>query len=320
MRPLRLAAFGLFAALLVAGLALAGCGDASAVESGPLSVQTTEALDVLPAGVPLVGMVDLAAARQSGATAALLDGPMGPFGDHAAFDDFVRRTGFDPSVDLDRVYLAASPDREAGALVVLARFDRDRIERALAENAEGELVRSEIDGVPVWSAADGEGGALALPNERMMLAGTAPEVRAMIGRLARGTQGLSSDAALVALIQKARHREHAWFVTRGLDAGAPTVMGPVGEFAESTVASLAFRDAGLDLDVYLAPRAGAAAGDVADVTRGALAAARAQAGDTPQMLAMLDGAEVREDGAGVRVTMAVPQSVLDQSARHGAGR
>ena len=59
---------------------------------------------------------------------------------------------------------------------------------------------------------------------------------------------------------------------------------------------------------------------MADVTRGALAAARAQAGDAPEMLAMLDGAEVREDGGGVRITMGVPQSVLDQSARHGRSR
>ena len=59
---------------------------------------------------------------------------------------------------------------------------------------------------------------------------------------------------------------------------------------------------------------------MADVTRGALAAARAQAGDAPEMLAMLDGAEVREDGGGVRITMGVPQSVLDQSARHGMSR
>lgn len=320
MKPIRLAAAAVFAALLVAGLALAGCGDASAVESGPISVQTAEALDVLPGGMPLVGMVDFAAARQSGSTAALLNGPMGPFGaDGDDLDRFVQMTGFDPATDLDRVYLAGAPDRESGALVVIARFDRDRIERALEENADGELVRSEIDGVPLWTRAEG-GGALALPNERMMLAGTEAAVIGMVERLARGTQGLSADADLMALVQKARHREDAWFVTRGLDAGAQTVMGPVGELAETMVVSLDFQNAGLALDAYLAPRPGAAASDVADVARGAVSAARAKASDEPALMAMLDGVDVQTEGSGVRLSMDVPQAVLDQSARHDVNR
>lgn len=309
----RLAALGTLLALPAAGLA--GCGDATAVETAPLSVQTTEALDVLPANMPLVGMVDFAAARTSGSTAALLDGPMGPFGaDGDDLDTFVRLTGFDPATDLDRVYFAAAPERESGALVALARFDRERLERAIEEKTDGQLVRSAVDGVPLWTQADGDGGALALPSERMVLAGTEATVRGMVERLARGTQGLSADAELMALLQKARHREDAWFLTRGIDAAPGDVMGPLSGLSESLAVSLDFQDAGLGLDAYLAPRPGASPDDVADVARGAVSAARAQAGDEPALMTMLDGAEVQTEGDGVRLAMDVPQSVLDLSA------
>ena len=119
-------------ALLLAGGALSACQDGVAEVGGPASLQTTQALDILPANAQMVGMVDLESARESGSLGDMLQGEMSPFGANGSpeMDRFIRLTGFDPETDIDRVYVAADPENETGALVVYARFDRERMERA----------------------------------------------------------------------------------------------------------------------------------------------------------------------------------------------
>ena len=305
-------------ALLAAGLFVAGCESAVTEAGGPVSLQTTEALDLLPAGAQMVGMVDFAAARNSDALDQVMGGELSPFGadGRGEMDRFIRLTGFDPATDIDRVYVAGSPEASGAALVVYARFDRDRIERAIeAEAPEGELTRTEIEGVPAWIAqeAEGEAFAFALPNDRMMLAGDEATVRAMIDRQNTGTKGLTADADLMALVNRARHKEGAWFVVRGVDAGpvpGEDPMNRLGSLAEEVVMSVGFGDDGMGVDAYIAPRAGAAASDVADVTRAAVAAMRMQAKAEPVVLDVLDDVDVDEEDAGVRVTAFVPQAVL----------
>jgi hypothetical protein len=317
-----LAALPVSLALLLAGLLFAGCESAVTEAGGPVSLQTSEALDLLPGGAQMVGMVDFAAARNSNALEQVMGGELSPFGADGSneMDRFIRLTGFDPATDLDRVYVAGSPETEAAALVAYARFDRDRIERAIEQEApEGEMARTEIEGVPAWIAQEAEGPAFAfaLPNDRMMVAGDEPTVRAMLARLASGGQGLTADADLMALVERARHKEGAWFVVRGMGQALPTPpasggdpMDRLGGQAEDVVVSVGFGDDGVGVDAYIAPRPGAAASDVADVARAAVSAMRMQAKAEPVVLDMLDEVEVGEEGAGVRVTAFVPQAVL----------
>ena len=312
-------------ALLLAGIVFAGCQDSVSAAGGPVSLQTTEALDVLPAGADMVGMIDFAAARESDALSPMMQGQMSPFGADGSgeMDRFIRLTGFDPETDIDRVYIAGSPEAKSGALVVYARFDRERIERAIAEEAPDEITRTEIEGVPAWVASEEEGEAFvfALPNDRMMMAGNESTVRAMLARHASGQKGLSTDAALMALVEKARHSEGAWFVVRGIDASDTPAdnegaMDQLGGLAENVVMSIGFEDDGMAVDSYIAPRAGAAAGDVADVTRAAVSAMRMQAKAQPGMMDMLDDVNVKEEGAGVRVTAFMPQAMLAEMHRN----
>ncbi|MEL6616144.1 MAG: hypothetical protein AAFQ43_10420, partial [Bacteroidota bacterium] len=172
-------------ALLLVGFTLTGCEDAVSAAGGPVSLQTTEALDILPDGAQMVGMVDFASARQSNALSQVMEGEMSPFGADGAgeMDRFIRLTGFDPAEDIDRVYVAGSPEAEAAALVVYARFDRDRIERAIEQEVpEDEITRTEIEGVPAWIAVEDEGSAFAfaLPNDQMMIAGDEATVRTRV--------------------------------------------------------------------------------------------------------------------------------------------
>ena len=314
-------------ALLLAGLLFSGCQDSVSAAGGPVSLQTTEALDMLPAGAEMVGMIDFAAARESDALSQMMQGQMSPFGTDGSgeMDRLIRLTGFDPETDIDRVYIAGSPEAEAGALVVYARFDRERIERAIADEAPDEVTRTEIEGVPAWISPEEEGESFvfALPNDQMMVAGSESAVREMLARLASGQKGLSTDAALMALVQKARHSEGAWFVVRGIDASGASAdgegaMDQLGGLAENVVMSIGFEDDGMAVDSYIAPRAGTASGDVADVTRAAVSAMRMQAKAQPGMMDVLDDVEVKEEGAGVRVTAFMPQALMAEIHRDGA--
>ena len=304
----------LLAALPLLGLALIGCQDGAGIEAAPATLETTEALDVLPPA-QFVGMVDFAAARRSDAVGPMLDGPASPFGGAAAeLDEVERLTGFDPATDLDRVYVAGSPGAESGAFVAFARFDRERMERFIAAQDDAGLARTDVDGVPAWTVAeDGRAFMVALPSERMMMAGSEAAVRAMLARLADGSKGLSADAALMGLVRKAG-QAGAWMVMQDIDDefGGPDPTGQVGAVADDVVMSFGFEDTGLAFDAFLVPRDGAAASDVADLTRGAVSAMRVEAASQPELMTMLDGVRVDAEGDGVRVTGLAPASFLSQ--------
>lgn len=310
LRTARLAALPLLA------FALAGCQDGAGIESAPATLETSEALDVLPPA-QFVGMVNFEAARRSDAVGPMLSGPMSPFGQNSAEMDEVKRlTGFDPATDLDRVYVAGSPDSESGAFVAFARFDRERMERYIAEQSDAELTRSDVGGVPAWTASeDGRAFMVALPSERMMMAGSEPVVRGMLARLADGSKGLSADGTLMDLVRKAG-QQGAWMVVQGLDErstdGGANPAGQVAAFADRAVLSFGFQDTGLALDAFLVPRPGAAASDVADLTRGAVSAMRVEAASQPDLMTMLDGVDVDIEDDGVRVTGIAPASFLSR--------
>ena len=322
----RLAALPIALALLLGGAVLQGCETAVA-DAGPVSLQTREALDVLPTDAAMVGMMDLKAARESGVVEALTGDALGSFGAQGGpeLDAFVRVTGFDPGRDIDRVYVAGTEADGPSGLVVYARFDRDRIERYIAENSPEELTRSEIEGVPVYVGRDGgRSFALALVNDGMAVAGTEEAVTAMLGRIRTGAPGLSADAELSALIAKAQHRDGAWFAVRGMDAAGSDATGdPMGQAARLTddmVVSFGFGRDGIDIDAFAVPRAGTDAGDMADLVRGAVAGMRATAKAEPALMRALDAVEVRETGGGVRVEGFLADEMLAEMRRDGPRR
>ena len=86
-----------------------GCQEALTAPGVGNAVQTREALEILPSDAGMVGMMNLAAARESNALDAATGGAglgMMSSKGSADFDRFVQMTGFDPAKDLDRVYVA----------------------------------------------------------------------------------------------------------------------------------------------------------------------------------------------------------------------
>lgn len=292
-------------------LLLTGCGDSLTEGGVAMTAQTRETLDILPANAEVVGMMNLRAARAAGTLETIMNdearlrGMTG--GGSAAFSRFLQETGFDPSEDLDRVYVAMG---EAGpAIVGHGRYDRERIARFL--NDQGEMEEITLGGLPAYRAAeeDGEPFAVLLANNAIILAGTERLVEGMAARLQGASSGLSSDAALTRLIHRAGYGDGAWFVSRDLSlhgdsytsTGRDGSIEQAARLADDVVFSLGFKPEGIGVDAYVTPRAGASSADLADLLRGSVSALRLSAKDEPQLLDALDETTVDESDGGVRI-------------------
>ncbi|MEM0961861.1 MAG: hypothetical protein AAGK21_04860 [Bacteroidota bacterium] len=306
---------------MFAGLAvlLTGCSDSISTPGIGSSAQTTDALALLPGDADMYGMTNLEAARESEALDAALGGTglgMLDGGGSADFEEFVRLTGFDPSTDLDRIYVAAregTPDR--AAFVAYGRFDRDRIEAFVADQDDAELEVTAIDGIPVYLASENAGprAGFALANDQMVLAGDEATLTEMISRLGRASG--SPSPAVQALFDRVAFPDGAWFVARldraemSIPADAPPE-AMAARAADGFVVSMAFQRDGIPVRAFVATKPEASASDVADVVRGGIAAARVGMKDQQAALDVLDRVEVDTEDGGVRVEGFMTQEFL----------
>ena len=314
-RPLRLAASLAFVAL--AGGLATGCESGLDAPGVAATVQSTEALTLLPSDAQMVGMMDLRSARESDAVQAATGGAglglVSPDGS-AEFDAFVRRTGFNPGEDLDRVYVAATDGREPAAFVGYGRFDRDRIARYVAEQEDIDFEVTEVDGLPVYltDSDDGRRGGFALVNDEMILAGDEASLRAMLSRV--GGTPTAPSADVQALLDRVRYPDGAWFVARNLDAGdaAPSddAIGTAALMADDVVVSMDFRRDGVAFGAFVSPRSGASADELSRLVKGGVAAARTAAKDDPTAVDALDRVKVTAQDGGVDVEAFLPSALL----------
>ena len=300
-------------ALLLAGLALlaTGCSDSVAAAGIGTSSQTTDALAVLPSDADVYGMTNLAEARGSDALATALGGSgLGMVSERgsADFQDFVRMTGFDLAEDLDRMYVAVSDGMdERAAFVAYGRFDRERIERYLADSDEADFEVTQIEGTAVYltTSEDGRRGGFALASDQMVLAGDEATLTGMVQRL--GTTARPAGPDLQALFDRVAFPDDAWFVARGLDrvtGEIPAEAGPsalAARAAAGFVLSMRFDDDGVPVRAFLATKPEANPDDVGDVVRAGLSAMRIGMKDEPSALDVLDGVDVTAEAEGVRV-------------------
>ena len=315
--------------LFAAALVFTGCEGSVGSPDGELALQTRNALEILPAGADMAGMVNLQAARQS----AIFEDHESPFsaenldGESAArFNEFMRLTGFNPEEDVRRVYMTVSKvDGESNhpAFVVYADFDRTRIDAYLDDNTPAEVTRTTYNDTPIYLVSDDDGTfGFGLINDEMAVAGEQSELYAMIDRVTNGTHGLSGDAEMMALIERAAHPDGAWFAVRKIDEGAgddahydgPMAgMGQAALMMGSGVMSFGFGGEEVEMTAVGIPRDNASVGDVADILRGAISLMRTTSQrDNPDLAEMLDRVRVRETGDAVYV-----QAVLETSFFEG---
>ena len=318
-----------FLFLAAATLVFTGCEGSVGAPDGTLTLQTRNALEILPAGSDMAGMVNLQAARQS----AIFEDHESPFspenlnGESASrFNDFMQLTGFNPEEDVRRVYMTVSEldgEHNNPAFVVYADFDRARIDAYLDDNAPAEVTRETYNDTPVYLVAEEDGTfGFGLINDEMAVGGVQSELYAMIDRVANGANGLSGDAEMMALIERAAHPDGAWFAVREIDNsddgpeysdGPMAGMGQAAQMMGSGVMSFGFEGSEVEMTAVGIPRDNVNVGDVADILRGAISLMRTTSQkDNPEMAAMLDGVRVRESSDAVQV-----QAVLEPALFEG---
>ena len=268
-------------------------------------------------------MMDLAAARQSDALAAVTGGAglemLSP-GGSAEFDAFVRQTGFDPGRDLDRVYLAApamGSDGGRAAFVGYGRFSRERVERFVATQTEHPMTTADVGGITLYTTTDSEGRSVgvAFPNDRMVVAGDEATVRQMLTRI--GTAGTAPTAAVQDLLDRVAFPDGAWFVARHLGGGAagrPSPAGSAMRLAEGVAVSMDFGRDGMPVRAFIRTPQPT---DLADLLKGSVSAARVGASDEPATVRALDDVSVATVADGVTVEAFLPTALLAEMRAGG---
>jgi hypothetical protein len=296
-----------------------GCEDVQS--PGELTLQTRSALDVLPGDVTMASMVNVERARGTEVFDSFTDGGFSMqqmTGEGAArFQDFIGATGFNPEEDIERVYFAARADEDDGApaFVVYADYDRARLDAYIDEQADLELERSTYADAPVYLMRDDDDEmAFALVNDDMIVAGARAEVYAMLDRIADGSPGLSGNAEMMALIERAGHPDDMWMALRSLPTDRPSAgddaFGQAGRMMENAVLSAGFQRNGVAVQALGLTRADVNTGEVADLVRGAVATMKMGAKSNRATLETLDRIDVREVRGGVEVETFVSQEAL----------
>ncbi len=317
-----------FAFLTLFALLAVGCENVQS--PGELTLQTRDALDVLPAGVKTAGMINLQEARDSdafelvGGSEFSLDKIQGEHG--ARFEDLITATGFNPEEDLHRIYFGfADYNGEEGEpyFVAYADYDRARLDAYIDDQPDFELTRSTYADVPVYQARDEDNEmAFALVNDDMMVASSLQGVHEMLDRIEAGTTGLSGDAEMMQLIGRAGYPDDMWVVVRGFERqshhdGHDDPFGQAGRMMEDVVMSVGFENNGVGIKAVGMTQTGTDAGDVADLVRGTVATMKMSVKSDQAMLDALDRVDVREVRGGIEVDAFLSEAALRSMRAQG---
>ena len=310
--------------MLFAGMLIVGCEN-QLEAPGAMTLQTKNAVEVLPAGAQFVSMVDMQAMHQNDLFDPFNEDLSGEL--HARFQEFLDATGFDPANDLHEVYLAApdnEPDHQA-SIVAYATYDRDRlqayIEQRMGETFEGD----DYKGVPLYRATEEDHTMVfALASDNMIVA--SPDeaaVEAMLDRLSGSGPALKDDPDIINLISLASSGSSAWAVFTNFDelnaedAGKDNAiardMQQIGRALKDVAIGVTMQDDGIEGRVFMQTKEGVSASDVADLTKGVVAAMKAESDIDEEKLRMLDGVRVRSKSDRVQVEFFADTAMLKSS-------
>lgn len=239
-----------------------------------------------------------------------------------AFSDLEDKTGIDPERDLDQVLIAGrgTASREDGIVLVMGRFDRDKLIRAIETQKKGVTWR-EFQGttVYVFGEGGGKGSAAAFLDDRTAVLGAPRAVEGMIAARAQGEASLRSNSSLIALLEGVAPGSTFWMVGDQtlMDKMPKTIPGPGGSGSSLQLPGLKSLVVTGDLDPVMAVEAKgeasdeAAARNLADVVRGLVALAALQANQRPELKGLASAVSVTTEGAHVRVNARFPYELID---------
>jgi len=316
---------------LGAGLLLLGATAAFAVR------RTEDPLALVPADASTVAMLrwsDLRSSPLGEQVFAQMDG-VSTDGDGSRF---LRDTGLNPREDIDTMVLSMTKSGEGSddVLVVFeGRFDPRRIGSALV--ARNAVLQKGPNGsyyrLPAESTDHGRPGAVALVNKGLMLAGSESAVVAALGRKeSGGTGGLMAGQGLGKQLSRVDANASAWALvdlTRfpaaalgasrhatGTDDASRAVVGAMKSVSLAVFQATVHGDS-VDVSAFGLTSDAENRALLQDSLRGVLAMWRLAIQDkSPDLVSVLRGFRIEDDGEGVSIKGTLPGSVLRSLSAH----
>jgi len=150
-----------------------------------------------------------------------------------AFAELRAKTGLDPERDVDRVFVAGGSQMgQRAAALVLGRFDRSRIARAIETEKKG-VTWKKLHGVSVYLFGESSRspGALAFLDDSSIVLGAQASVEAVVANHAVGPS-VGAKAPLAALLKGVRPGSTFWLVgDRSVLANLPTALPATASMA-----------------------------------------------------------------------------------------
>jgi hypothetical protein len=229
----------------------------------------------------------------------------------------MRRLGIEPGRDLQQMLVAGDGRTEGAAVaILLGRFDRRRVEDALARTP-GFSPRKE-QGRTIWVGAFAKGereSAVCVLGERLIVVGTTQATLAAIARPARGEGGLRGNLALRALTRQVRPGSAFWMCGDGSLLAMATGMGAGSAFRIPAIKTLVVSGEVLpELSASIVGEASdeSTARGVADMVRGLVSIFALQSGRQPALGEVAAGISITQEASHVRVAARIRYDTLDK--------
>ena len=277
-------------------VALTACNSA---QTGRTGVDATLAALVPPDATVLSG-IRMEAVRTTPLYGKLLASQALP-----RLDDFARQTGFDPRRDVRELLIASSG---ADALVAArGTFNVHSFEGA---------TRSSYKGYTVYAR---ENGAVALIDNSTAVAGPLASVHAALDRYTSGDR--TGPAELLARARQIPNQNQIWSVSNGFEnlitrnipqEGNAANIGRILQSLENTTLALDLRT-GVNGYINGGCRTEQDAKNLGDAARGLVGLGRLSVPENqPELLRLWDGIKVDQQQRTVKITVAIPQDLIDK--------
>lgn len=238
-----------------------------------------------------------------------------------ALAELERRTGLNPSRDIDSVVVAvAAPTaktegarrHDSGLVFVTGRFDQARLEASIPE--ANKVSKERRDGVTIYREATGKGnGEVAFLDAGILVAGDATGVEAFLANRRSG-RGIRDNAELVSMLERVEPGS-TWWAVGGpsvLDRATSEMGGPMANLPKvKDVVAYGHVDPEVGLTATAEATDDKAAAKIADVVRGFSAMLSLQSSQKPELAQIADSISVATEQDKVMIKATFTHELLD---------